>query len=322
MSKILFYSSPFSPELAAYALECGAHALLVPAADTEDARVLDHVQIMDAESLPIVPLIGTDDLEAVRKYLQSGTQVIVRSDWDVNFVQVLLEENLPVWLETTTHEQVMSASTVLDRGVDMLVITSTDEQFINEAITIALTPPQESIRPAVITRITKLDTAECISFDTFSMFAHGQGALIGTPDFMFLVHADTEPDTAGIPHPYRINAGSKLNYIKLPDSKACPVHTVRGGTRILSVDAYGNARRCIVGQTNKSICPLLLIEAQLDAAHTGSIGLNMAEHICLTAPDGSAVSITQLREGDCILCRIAPETKSFLILDEPGEQGH
>jgi 3-dehydroquinate synthase II len=76
------------------------------------------------------------------------------------------------------------------------------------------------------------------------------------------------------------------------------------------VDAGGKTRPAVVGRIKIERRPLMMIAATVED-RTISVLVQNAETIRLTRPDGSAVSVVGLQQGDEILVRVENAGRHF-----------
>jgi len=128
--------------------------------------------------------------------------------------------------------------------------------------------------------------------------------------FTFLVHAETEHNEYVASRPFRVNAGAVHAYIRLPGDRTTYLSEVSAGTEMLVVDSEGRTTVATAGRVKVEVRPMLLIEAKV-GGKLGSVFLQNAETIRLTAPDGTPVSVVALKSGDKVLCRLDEAGRHF-----------
>ena len=79
---------------------------------------------------------------------------------------------------------------------------------------------------------------------------------------------------------------------------------------MLVVDNEGRTTVATAGRVKVEVRPMLLIEAKV-GGKLGSVFLQNAETIRLTAPDGTPVSVVALKNGDKVLCRLDEAGRHF-----------
>ncbi|MBQ5728261.1 MAG: 3-dehydroquinate synthase II family protein, partial [Mailhella sp.] len=170
---------------------------------------------------------------------------------------------------------------------------------------------REHLEEAEIVRIEPTGLGHRVCVDTMSMLKRGQGMLVGNSSaFTFLVHAETEHNEYVASRPFRVNAGAVHAYIRLPGDRTTYLSEVAAGTEMLVVDSEGRTHVATAGRVKVEVRPMLLIEAK-SGGKSGTIFLQNAETIRLTAPDGTPVSVVALKPGDKVLCRLDEAGRHF-----------
>jgi 3-dehydroquinate synthase II len=112
--------------------------------------------------------------------------------------------------------------------------------------------------------------------------------------------------------PFRVNAGAVHAYVQVPGGRTRYLSELEAGDEVLAVNHEGQADIAVVGRVKIEKRPLLLVTAEA-AGRTLTTVLQNAETIRLTAPDGSPVSVVDLKVGHEIL----------VVLEEGGRHfGH
>ena len=127
---------------------------------------------------------------------------------------------------------------------------------------------------------------------------------------LFLIHAETVESGYVAARPFRVNAGPVHAYVYLPGGATKYLSELRAGDEVLAVDSSGRARSVIVGRLKVERRPLLLVEAEAEGLRFSTIVQN-AETIRFVTPDGGAVSVSELREGDLVLLRLEEGGRHF-----------
>jgi 3-dehydroquinate synthase II len=85
---------------------------------------------------------------------------------------------------------------------------------------------------------------------------------------------------------------------------------MKTGEEVLIVDSKGKSQTAYLGRNKIEKRPMMLIEAKADGL-TVSLVLQNAETIRLVTPDGKAISVTKLKEGDKVLAHIEKAGRHF-----------
>jgi 3-dehydroquinate synthase II len=209
------------------------------------------------------------------------------------------------------HEAEVALQT-LEKGVKGVVLKTQD---INEVKRVGkvLESSQESL-PLVTVKITKilpLGLGDRVCVDTTSLMSRGEGMLVGNSSAgMFLVHAETEENPYVASRPFRVNAGAVHMYIRVPGNRTKYLCELNAGDQVMIYNHEGKGRVAYVGRSKVERRPMLLIEAKYENKKLSCI-LQNAETIRLTRPDGSPVSVAQLKEGDEVLGYIEEAGRHF-----------
>ena len=154
-----------------------------------------------------------------------------------------------------------------------------------------------------ITSVRRLGLGDRVCVDTCSLLRTGEGMLVGnTASGLFLIHAETLESGYVAARPFRVNAGAVHAYIYLPDGTTKYLSELRAGDAVLVLDSDGRGRSAIVGRLKVERRPLLLVEAEAEGRRYATIVQN-AETIRFVTPEGGAVSVGELKEGDEVLLR-------------------
>lgn len=312
MAKVWFKSVPFNKEAVTLALESGVDGVIVPAEHTAEVGRLARVAVAAEEEMPSVALTCKADEEMVRDQLAAGRPVVLASGWEVIPVENLLAQCSDVLAEIAGLEEARLAAGILECGVDGVVVLPRALGELKAIVAACkLSQGQESLRPAVITRVEPAGLGHRVCVDTLSMLRRGQGMLTGNSSaFTFLVHAETEHNEYVAARPFRVNAGAVHAYARLPGDKTCYLEELEAGREVLIVDHRGQTTTAIVGRVKVEVRPMLLVEAEA-GGERGTVFLQNAETIRLTAPDGTPLSVVALKPGDEVLCRTDEAGRHF-----------
>jgi 3-dehydroquinate synthase II len=132
----------------------------------------------------------------------------------------------------------------------------------------------------------------------------GEGMLVGnSSQALFLIHSENVENPFVNIRPFRVNAGPVHAYIRMADGQTKYLSEIRTGDRVLIVNFEGKSYPAVVGRAKVERRPLVLVEAE-EKGQNISVILQNAETIRLVQPDGKAISLIDLREGDEVLvCR-------------------
>lgn len=312
MRTIWFKSVPARKQDITLALESGVDGLIVPRDHVDSVAALARCQVMAEDDMPSVAVTVKADEEAVLSRLLTGEAVVLAHGWEIIPVENLLAQCPSVAVEAASLPEAKLAAGILECGVAAVVLLPEALPQIKEIVAeLKLAQGVIPLQTAVITRVQPAGLGHRVCVDTLSWLRRGQGMLAGNSSaFTFLVHAETEHNEYVAARPFRINAGAVHAYARLPGDKTCYLGELRAGQEVLVVDAQGQARLVTVGRVKVETRPMLLMEARVGDS-VGTIFLQNAETIRLTAPDGTPVSVVLLREGDEVLCHTDSAGRHF-----------
>lgn len=316
MSAIYFRSVPFSKSDVTLALESGVDAVIVPAEHVQQVAGLSRCQVWADEDLAFVSLAVKADEEAALARIREGEKVVLARGWEVIPVENLLAQSDSVLAEAGSVEEARLAAGILERGVAGIVVSAGAVAGLKSIIAqCKLSQGQEQLVPGVITRVEPVGLGHRVCVDTVSLLRRGQGMLVGNSSaFTFLVHAETEHNEYVAARPFRVNAGAVHAYTRLPHDKTTYLGELRAGDEVLVVGADGATTLSTVGRVKVEVRPMLLVEARVETpegSKTGTVFLQNAETIRLTAPDGTPLSVVTLAPGQEVLCRVDEAGRHF-----------
>ncbi len=312
MSKIYYKSIPYVKEDVIYAIESGVNALIVEEAHIEEIKSLARVEVYALSDFTHFQLTNKEDEKAISNSLLNNEKLIIQHGWEIIPVENLLAVSKNVILEANSFEEAKLASQILETGVYAIVIDHKCLTQFKKIITeCEQSQGQELLQEAEIIEIENVGLGHRVCLDCLSIFKQGQGLLIGnSSEFSFLVHAETESNPYVASRPFRVNAGAVHAYIQLPMDRTCYLEELRAGHEMKAVSFDGSTSLITLGRAKVEIRPMLKIVAKI-ADKIGSIFLQNAETICLTKPNGEAVSVVKLQIGDKVLCKLDAGGRHF-----------
>ncbi|MDE5833415.1 MAG: 3-dehydroquinate synthase II family protein [Desulfovibrio sp.] len=313
MARIIFRSVPFNKSDVTMALESGADGVIVPGERADMVAGLSRCQVIRDEDVAFAPIGSKTDEEDFLKRLRAGEKLVLAEGWEIIPVENLLAQSDAIMAEAANAERAKLAAGILERGVAAVVIPGAAIGELKKIVADCKTARENmNLAVAKITRVERAGLGHRVCLDTMSILRRGQGMLVGNSSaFTFLVHAETERNEYVAARPFRVNAGAVHAYVILPENRSAYLGELKAGDELLAVDADGKTSVVTLGRVKIEIRPMLLIEAEIatgDEKIKGSIFLQNAETIRLTAPGGIPVSVVALKPGDEVLCR----------LDQPG----
>jgi len=325
MKEVWVKAVPWDKKLITTALESGADAVMVPENYTAKVKELGIIRTIakDGDLKPGQDIVeykiksGKDEKEIVK--LTKTKKVIVKTtDWTIIPLENLIAQTGNLYAEAKTLAEAKDFLSILEKGVDGILVTTND---INELKKIIREVKSSGERiPLVTAKILgarSLDMGDRVCVDTCTSMHVGEGMLIGNSSAaMFLVHSESIENPYVAPRPFRVNAGPVHAYIRVSDGKTKYLSDLKAGNDVLIVDFKGKATRAVVGRLKIEKRPLMLVEAEVDGSVISTI-LQNAETIRLTKPDGSPISIVNMKKGDEVLVAVEKAGRHFgMKIDE------
>ena len=316
MSKLIFFlASPFDQSEVSLALEGGVNGLIVEKEHVAEVSRMARVTVWSLADIPARKVNVQADELAAGEVLASGESVLLAPDWEVIPVENLITRrsgNAKLALAADNAERARLAAEIMEIGADVIALTPKALPVLPEIMdSLRAGAGKLDLTPAMITGIEAVGLGHRVCVDTLSMFAKGEGTLTGDSSaFTFLTHAETEINEFVASRPFRVNAGAVHAYIFLPGDRTAYLRDIAAGQEVLAVNFKGETRSVVVGRSKLEIRPMLKISAEAEGKK-GSLFLQNAETICLTRPDGSPVSVVDLKIGDSVLCRLDKAGRHF-----------
>jgi len=305
MKTVWIKAIPWKKEIVTTALESGADAVMVPRGCSSKVKKLGVITtIADDGDLRL----GKDVVEwEIRSKadeekilsLSRRSKVIVRTrDWTVIPLENLIAQTSNLIVEVKTAREAKTALKVLEKGVDGVLLNTRDLSEIKKTVAqIKESSERISLQTVQITRVETLGMGDRVCIDTCSNMAIGEGMLVGNSSSgLFLVHAESVENPYVEPRPFRVNAGPVHAYVRVPEGKTRYLSELRSGDEVTIVNYKGYCQNSIVGRIKVEKRPLMFIEAECRQKTIATI-LQNAETIRLTQPNGSPISVVDLKKG-------------------------
>ncbi len=305
MKTVWIKAIPWKKEIVTTALESGADAVMVPKGCSSKVKKLGVITtIADDGDLRL----GKDVVEwEIRSKadeekilsLSRRSKVIVRTrDWTVIPLENLIAQTSNLIVEVKTAREAKTALKVLEKGVDGVILNTRDLAEIKKTVAqIKESSERISLQTVQITRVETLGMGDRVCIDTCSNMAIGEGMLVGNSSSgLFLVHAESVENPYVEPRPFRVNAGPVHAYVRVPEGKTRYLSELRSGDEVTIVNYKGHCQNSIVGRIKVEKRPLMFIEAECRQKTIATI-LQNAETIRLTQPNGSPISVVDLKKG-------------------------
>jgi len=319
MKEVWVKADPWQKELVTTALEGGADAVMVASRDMEKVRELGVIRTVShegdirwEEDVVLLEIASTEDEDRIVDMSRHKKVVVRTTDWNVIPLENLVARTQNIFVEVDNLGDAKMALTVLEKGVDGLVITATDPVMVKEVLNLVKSERQElELCPLEIQSVRSMGMGDRVCVDTCTMMGEGEGILVGNSSKgLFLMHAESIENPYVAPRPFRVNAGAVHAYVSLPGGKTSYLSELKAGKEVLGVNWKGEAVSLVVGRVKIEQRPLLLVEAMGPDGLVSMI-LQNAETIRLVGKEGQAISVVNLHPGDVVLGRVEAAGRHF-----------
>lgn len=285
---------------------------------------------------PVGAIIQMDDAAAQEAAADAEGIVLVEGrDWTIipleNLIAARRDRPGTLFALATSPAQCGVFRDTLEVGVHGIVLRPAAADDVAQADQIlrdkgvpaqaAATALAEGLTTARVTAIDDAGPGDRVCVDTTSIFAPGEGLLVGSTHRSFaLIHAETIETEYVRARPFRVNAGAVHSYLMGPDGRTQYLSEVAAGSQVLATSPDGSHRTVTVGRAKIERRPHFLVKWKTNNG-PGSAMLQNAETIRLVHPDGTPISVTDLRVGDEILVRDESAARHFgMPVDEQLEE--
>ncbi len=320
MKKLWINSVPYNKEQVITALESGAQAVVIPDGQSETVRQFGKIDTVEKDGdlkpgvdVEFIDISGKADEDKAASVPADKIVVLRMLDWTIIPIENLLARrgsNIMVQVETSEQAKLMVE--ILEKGVDGVVLNSTDVNEIKKTADIVrdVSAPVDLVT-ATITNVKMLGMGDRACIDTCTQMSLGEGMLVGnTASGFFLVHSETIDNPYVASRPFRVNAGAVHAYTLGPGGKTNYLADLKTGDEVLLVNSEGKSQLAYLGRNKIEKRPMMLIEAEADSSPIGLV-LQNAETIRLVDEKGNAVSVTSLKVGDKVLGHIEKGGRHF-----------
>ncbi|QWK20507.1 MAG: 3-dehydroquinate synthase II [Hydrogenobacter thermophilus] len=320
MKEFWYWAENYDKKLITTAIESGATTILLQdPSKKEEVKKLGRVSVVSengdlklGDDVVYVLIKGKEDEERAAKYPPKVKVVVETTDWTIIPLENLIAQREELYAVVKNEEEAKTALRILEKGVKGIVLKSQDVNTIKRVGRV-LEEGEEKLNLSVvkITRILPLGLGDRVCVDTISLLDRGEGMLVGNSSGgMFLVHAETEENPYVASRPFRVNAGAVHMYIRVPGNKTKYLCELSSSDAVMVYDYKGRGRVVYVGRAKVERRPMLLVEGKVENKKVSAV-LQNAETIRLTRPDGTPVSVVELKEGDEVLGYIEEAGRHF-----------
>ncbi len=320
MKKLWVNSIPYDKQAVLCALESGAEAVVVPEGQTPTIRQFGKIKTVESGGdikpgvdVEFVDIASKADEDKAAAAASDRIVVLKMLDWTIIPIENLLARRRgPLMVQVETSEQAKLMVEILEKGVDGVVLNSTDPNEIKKTAEIVRgVTANVSLVTARITSARQLGMGDRACLDTCTQMRLGQGMLVGnTASGFFLVHSESIDNPYVASRPFRVNAGAVHAYTLTPGGKTKYLADLKTGDEVMLVDARGKTEVAYLGRNKIEKRPMMLVEAAAEAGPVSLI-LQNAETIRLVTPDGKPISVTTLKPGDEVLVHIEAAGRHF-----------
>ncbi len=321
MKDFWFWAEVYDKKLITTALESGARVILLSdPSKSSEVKALGRVQVAskeggdlkEGEDYVYVLIKGKEDEERAGRFPPHIKVIVETTDWTIIPLENLIAQREELYAVVKNEEEARLAIRVLEKGVKGIVLKTKDINTIKRVGKVL--EEEEEKLPLVVVRITRvlpLGLGDRVCVDTTSLLNRGEGMLVGNSSGgMFLVHAETEENPYVASRPFRVNAGAVHMYIRVPENKTKYLCELSAGDPVMVYDYTGRGRLVYVGRAKVERRPMLLVEGVYEKKKLSAV-LQNAETIRLTRPDGTPISVAELKEGDEVLGYIETPGRHF-----------
>ena len=319
MKKIWVNADPWDKKIVTTALESGADAVLVPSGYTDTVKQLGIITTI-AEDGDLAlnkdvfqwEIKGKEDEDKIVQFAKQGLVIVRTRDWTIIPLENVIAQTGGLIAEVKDEKEARTALGILEKGVDGILITTTDLNMIKKVVEAVRRDTETvSLCTAVIRRVEPVSMGDRVCVDTCTSMDVGEGMLVGnTSHAFFLVHAESVENPYVAPRPFRVNAGPVHAYIKVPGGKTRYLSELKAGDTVMVVNFQGMSQPAVVGRVKIEKRPLLLVEGE-SGGQRFSIILQNAETIRLTSPEGTPLSVVDLKNGDEVLVALEEAGRHF-----------
>jgi 3-dehydroquinate synthase II len=319
MKEVWVKADPWKKELVTAALEAGADAVMVPPDRVKEVKQLGLIKTVSdtgdlqwEKDVVYAEVQSSDDEERIISLSRDKKVVVRTKDWKIIPLENLVARTNNIFVEVRDLEEARTATGVLEKGVDGLIITEENPIRVKEIVK-EINSDSETIELAELRIDTVLNVGmgDRVCVDTCTIMKPGEGMLVGnTSQGLFLVHAESIENPYVSPRPFRVNAGPVHAYVMVPGGKTRYLSELRSGNQVVGVGAKGETMTLVVGRAKIERRPLLLIEA---TGHHGPVSaiLQNAETIRLVGLDGHAISVVKIKPADKVLGYVEEAGRHF-----------
>ncbi len=319
MRQIWVKVDPWDKEMVTTAIEGGADGILVPEGFPEKVKALGRIQTIAedgdwkiGEDVVYFTVQSSDDEPEIVQLSQRKKVILQTTDWSIIPLENLIAQGADVIMKVSSLEEAQAAFGILEKGVQHILFDTNDVLLLKEALSALKEIEEETpVATAKILSVKPTGMGDRVCIDTCTNMSTGEGMLIGnSSSALFLIHSESIANPYVAPRPFRVNAGPVHAYTRVPGDKTRYLSELNAGDHVLIVDYTGRTTVGTIGRLKIEKRPLMLVTAEIGNQTVTTIVQN-AETIRLTRPDGTAVSVVNLAEGDEVVVAVEDAGRHF-----------
>ena len=137
--------------------------------------VSDEGDIRWEEDVVLLEIASTQDEDRIVDMSRHKKVVVRTTDWNVIPLENLVARTQNIFVEADNLDDAKMALTVLEKGVDGLVITATDPVLVKEMLTLVKSERQElELCPLEIQSVRSVGMGDRVCVDTCTMMGEGR----------------------------------------------------------------------------------------------------------------------------------------------------
>lgn len=325
MKKFWVDARPWNKKIVTTALESGAHTVAVPEGHTAKVKELGLITtVAEDGNLKLgtdVIEIRIENKEDEEKAAKMGAQKLViveTTDWTVIPLENLVAQCDEIIAAVKNSEEAATAVQILEKGVSGVLLKTKDFNEIKKTAALLRSGSEKlTLEEVEVTNIKPVGMGDRVCIDTCTNMNVGQGMLVGNAGAaMLLVHSESIENPYVAARPFRVNAGAVHAYTRITGGKTKYLSEIAAGQEVLIVNHDGSTDMAVVGRSKVEKRPLMLVEAEAPAAEGRpakkvALILQNAETIRLVKPDGTPISVVELKPGDKVLAHLGGEARHF-----------
>ncbi len=329
MKQCWLHLPEWNKELVTESIEAGVDVILTTTELVPKVKELGRIAVASPkggdltipQDVDVIQINNKDDENRASASLKTRITAVRTTDWDIIPIENLIPsggERLFTFVRN--YDDAVLAAGIMEKGVAGVILETEDPSEIGRVVRYIkkIAADRFKLVNMKVVSVKTIGICDRVCVDTCTNLEMGQGMLVGnTSQGLFLVHAENIENPYVAPRPFRVNAGAVHAYVKVPDDRTRYLGELRTGDPVLAVDKSGETVTVYVGRSKVEKRPMLVVYASDPDGREHSVVLQNAETIRLTDPDGSPVSVVNLKPGDMVLGYVESGGRHFgMAVDE------